>query len=83
MQDLPRPRAFVRCEKKEPNSECNSCSITFLQQETCCLELPTSRAQNVHEREARAVDFLCFSAEKPSERARGQLPEPEMRSEGL
>ena len=34
-----------------------------------------------HEREAQAVEFLCFLRQK---RARGgQLPEPEMRSEGL
>ena len=28
------------------------------------VDLPTSRVQNFHEREARAVDFLCFLRQK-------------------
>ena len=52
---------------------------------TCCIvdavsiktriDLPTSRAQFFPEREARAVDFLCFLRQK--------LPERELRSERL
>ena len=40
------------------------------------LDLPTSRAQIFHEREAQAVDFLMFSAAKASRW--GQLPGPEI-----
>ena len=50
------------------------------------VDLPTSRAQNFHEREARAVDFyvFCGKSERESESSCwGQLPEPEMRGEGL
>ena len=36
-----------------------------------------------HEREARALDFLCFPRQKRAREYWGQLPEPEMRSEGL
>ena len=37
----------------------------------------------VHEREARALDFLCFLRQKRARECWGQLPKPEMRSEGL
>jgi len=33
------------------------------------MDLPTSRAQIFHEREARGVDFFMFSAAKAGERA--------------
>ena len=50
------------------------------------IDLPTSWSRFFYKREARAVDFLCFLRKKRArERASrwGQLPEPEMRSEGL
>ena len=50
------------------------------------IDLPTSWSRFLYEREARAVDFLCFLRKKRArERASrwGQLPEPEMRSKGL
>ena len=51
------------------------------------LDLPTSRAQIFfYEREARAVEILCFLRQKRARKRAscgGQLPEPEMRSEGL
>ena len=43
------------------------------------VDLPTNRAQFF----LRAIDFLCFLRQKRAKERRGQLPEPEMKSEGL
>ena len=49
-------------------------TVTVRTEVSAILDLPTSRTQIFHEREARAVDFFYVFC--------GQLLEPEMRSEG-
>ena len=74
-------RDFLRCLPKWNASQAmNSASgrvfTAFAQQTT-----RTSCGLNDHE--ARRVDFLCFVRQKRARERLCQLPEPEMRSEGL
>ena len=59
--------------RMESNGEGKSTNYTCLQVEL----------KFFHEREVRALDFLCFLRQKRARECWGQLPEPEMRSEGL